>query len=90
MDLDYAVGPDGHQIVFTCYRGTDQAEGSRLIAWLEVQGYREFSPPTVNMTWPNGREYQVIRDSDDAPVFIRLFGLNATDAILIKLTFGGV
>lgn len=90
MDFDYKTGPDGHQVVFTCYRNDGKHESRRVIEWLDSHGYSAFPGPITEMTWPNGREYQVVPDSEGVPIFIRLFGLQAADAMLLKLTFDGV
>lgn len=89
MDFDYNETHDGQQVVFTFYRDQDEIEAVRVIEWLTGQGFRELPAPTTDMTWPSGKEYQVIRDSEGRAIFIRLFELNATDALLLKLTFGG-
>lgn len=89
MDFDYKETHGGHQVVFTFYRDQAEIEAARVIDWLDGRGFREFAAPKTHMTWPSSKEFQVFRDSEGRAVFIRLFELNATDALLLKLTFGG-
>jgi hypothetical protein len=77
---------DGHQVFFDSFA---HGEADTLIAWLDRQGYASVPEPEATMTWPSGREYQVLRAPDGTAIFIRLFDLDPQDAMLLKLAFGG-